>query len=57
MSKMPNLPLQMKSWTKCLETLIFFAILEEIVCSFLNFLFDVFWNDTYLTYSFDKISG
>ena len=57
MSKMPKLPLQMKSWTKCLETLIFFVILEEIVSSFLNFLFDVFWNDTYLIYSFDKISG
>ena len=28
----------------------------EILCSFLNFLFDVFSNDTYLTYSFDKRS-
>ena len=30
------------------------VILREIICSFLNFFFDVFWNGLYLTFNFHK---
>ena len=30
------------------------VILREIICSFLNFFFDVFWNGIYLTFNFHK---
>ena len=36
--------------SKCLESLIFFIIPEEIAYSLFNFLFDILWNNVYLKY-------
>ena len=44
MSQMPNPPLQMDSWTKCLEVYIFLPFLTKIKI-LLSFLFDVFCID------------
>ena len=42
MSKIPSLPLQMESLARCLGGCIF-PVPEEVVCSFFNILFDIFW--------------
>ena len=42
MSKMHSLPLQMESLARCLGSCIF-PVPEEVVCSFFNILFDLFW--------------
>ena len=42
-SKMFTRPFQIEIWARCLEVA-FFPVPEEIVYSFLNFLFDIFWN-------------
>ena len=36
--------------SKCLESLIFFIVPEEIVYSLFNFFFDMLWNSIYLNY-------
>ena len=58
MSQMLNPPLQMDSWTKCLEVYIFLSFLTKIKI-LLSFLFDVFWIDNImyvLHYSKDGFS-
>ena len=50
MSKILCPPLQMESSTRCLRGCFFFFVPEEIVYSFLNFVFDIFWNSIYLTH-------
>ena len=42
MSKIPSPPLQMESLARCLGGC-FFPVPEEVVCSFFNILFDIFW--------------
>ena len=42
MSKIPSPSLQMESLTRCLGGCIF-RVREDVVCSFFNILFDIFW--------------
>ena len=42
MSKIPSPPLQMESLARCLGGCIF-LVPEEVVCSFFNIIFDIFW--------------
>ena len=41
-SKISSPPLQMESLARCLGDCVF-PVLEEVVCSFFNILFDIFW--------------
>ena len=40
--KIPSLPLQMENLARCLKV-VFFPVPKEVVCSFSNILFDIFW--------------
>ena len=42
MSKILSLPIQMESLARCLGGCVF-PVPEEVVCSFFNILFDIFW--------------